>query len=262
MDYIKSAILGVVEGFTEFIPVSSTGHLIIVGNLLHFNGPESSTFEVFIQLGAILAVCIIYKASLLEMFKLKKEGFFGIRGIFLLGLTSLPALFMGALAHSTIKHYLFNPSSVALALGAGGCAILMVEKFLPQSRIENLDGLTWREALAIGLFQCLALWPGMSRSACTILGALLLGINRKTAVEYSFLAAIPVIFAATIFDLYKSWDSLSIAAAPTFTIGFGVAFISAWFAIKFFLKLVQTQTLRPFGWYRICIAPIILYFSF
>jgi len=262
MDYIKSAILGLVEGLTEFIPISSTGHLIVVGNLLKFNGPESSTFEIFIQLGAILAVCMIYRNSLLEMLKFKEEGFFGKRGILLLSLTTLPALILGVLAHKTIKEVLFNPTSVALALGVGGLAILLVEKFLPQTKKEDFNALTWKDALVIGLFQCLAMWPGMSRSACTIIGALLLGINRKTAVEYSFLAAIPVMFAATTYDLYKSWEFLSIAAVPTFTVGFGVAFISAWFAIKFFLKLVQTRTLTPFGWYRICVAPVILFFSF
>jgi undecaprenyl-diphosphatase len=253
-------ILGIVEGVTEFIPISSTGHLIVVGHLLGFDGPKAATFEIFIQLGAILAVVVLYKQRFLHLCTFRMSaGLAGRRGLILLGLTTLPALVFGAAAHRFIKSYLFTPWTVALGLGAGGVGILLIERFLPQVKRSRLDALGYQDAVAIGFFQCLALWPGMSRSACTIVGGMAIGIARETAAQYSFLAAVPVMFAATVLDLYKSLPILQGSDVPMFTIGFVVSFMAAWLAIKFFLRFLASHTLNPFGWYRIIVALGILW---
>jgi undecaprenyl-diphosphatase len=259
-EWLYAVILGVVEGLTEFIPVSSTGHLIVAGHLLGFDGPRAATFEVFIQLGAILAVVVLYKERFLRLCTLNhSSGLAGARGVVLLALTSLPALGVGALSHGVVKEYLFNPTTVALGLGIGGVGILVVERFLPHVKKSGLDALSYRDAVAVGLFQCLALWPGMSRSACTIGGGMVIGIERDTAAQYSFLAAVPIMFAATIYDLYKSLRLLQAPDAMVFGIGFVVSFFAAWLAIKFFLRFLGTHTLNLFGWYRILVALVILF---
>jgi undecaprenyl-diphosphatase len=254
-------ILGVVEGVTEFIPVSSTGHLILVGHLLGFEGPKAATFEVFIQLGAILSVVFLYKERFLGLLSFgTSTGFAGTKGLTLLGLTTFPALVIGGIAHGFIKAYLFNPITVAAGLGIGGVGILLIERFLPRVKKTGLDALDWMDALAIGFFQCVALWPGMSRSGATILGAMAFGVERKTAAEYSFLAAVPVMFAATALDLYKGLKFLQSSDLPTFAIGFVVSFISAVIAVKFFIQLLGRHTLKGFGWYRIGLALVIVAF--
>lgn len=260
LELLHAIILGLVEGLTEFIPVSSTGHLIVAGHLLGFEGERASTFEVFIQSGAILAVVFLYKERFFRLFSVKRdEGFAGLRGIMLLGLTTFPALIAGAVAHGFIKKNLFNPLTVAIGLGIGGVAILLIERTLPKTKKCGLDSLGWQEALAVGLFQCLALWPGISRSASTILGGMTVGIERKTAAEYSFLAAVPVMFAAVAYDLYKSIRFLQMSDMPVFSVGFAVSFVSALLAIKFFIRLIGSHTLIPFGLYRIIIAFVILW---
>ncbi len=260
-DHLKAVLLGLVEGLTEFIPVSSTGHLIVTGDLLQFKGNTASTFEVFIQLGAILAVVFLYKERFVGLLDLKKKvGLSGMNGLILLAITTAPALVFGFLVHGYIKTYLFNPFTVALGLGVGGLIMIVAEQKLPVSKINKVDELKPRDALLVGLFQCLAMWPGVSRSGATIVGGMLVGIERKTAAEYSFLAAVPVMCAATIYDLYKSRAFLSTSDIPIFMIGFVVSFISAWFAVKFFIHLLGKCTLKPFGWYRIGIAVLILVF--
>lgn len=268
MNIFQAIILGVVEGLTEFIPVSSTGHLIIAGHLLGLVGEKAATFEIFIQLGAILAVVFLYKDRFLGLISLKKtDNFSGINGLLLLGLTTLPGLVFGALAHSYIKQNLFNMTTVALGLGIGGVIMLLVERQYAGQRAtprEGIDNLTFKDALAIGFFQCLALWPGVSRSGATIVGGIILGIHRKTAAEYSFLAAVPLMCAAVIFDLIKSVSDtgsgplLSASDAPVFAIGFIVAFFAAMLAIRYFIRLLGQVSLRPFGWYRIAVAVFIL----
>jgi undecaprenyl-diphosphatase len=254
-----AVILGIVEGLTEFIPVSSTGHLIVVGHLLGFEGSKAATFDIFIQLGAILAVLFLYKERFFRLCTWRMTaGFAGPRGIILLGLTSLPALVFGAVAHRFIKAYLFTPATVALGLAGGGIGILAIERFLPRVKKSGLDALNYGDAVAVGFFQCLALWPGMSRSACTIVGGMAVGIERETAAQYSFMAAVPIMFAATVLDLFKSLQILQGPDVLMFGIGFGVSFISAWLAIKFFLRFLGSHTLKPFGWYRIIIALAIL----
>ncbi len=256
-----AVIMGVVEGLTEFLPVSSTGHLIIAGDLLNFTGNKAASFDVFIQLGAILAVVVLYWRRFVHLLPIGKSetqgGFSGIRGIILLGLTTLPALVSGYLAHQAIKAYLFRPATVALALAVGGVGILLAEKYKPKSRVFELDQMGYLQALMVGCFQCLSLWPGMSRSASTIIGGLFSGLDRKTATEYSFLAAVPVMIAATSYDLFKSWRFLEIQDILFFTVGFVVSFISAAVAIKAFISLVQRWSLAPFAYYRILIAPVI-----
>ncbi len=260
-DTLKAILLGLVEGLTEFIPVSSTGHLIITGDLLQFKGDVASTFEVFIQLGAILAVVFIYKERFIGLLDFeKKTGLSGVNGLKLLAITTAPALVFGFLVHGYIKTHLFNPFTVALGLGIGGVIMIVAEHRLPVPKINKVDELKPRDALLVGLFQCLAMWPGVSRSGSTIVGGMLVGIERKTAAEYSFLAAVPVMCAATIYDLYKSRAFLSASDIPVFMTGFVVSFISAWFAIKFFIRLLGKCTLKPFGWYRIAIAILILVF--
>ncbi len=264
-EYLIAVILGIVEGLTEFLPVSSTGHLIIAGDLLNFTGEKAASFEVFIQLGAILAVLVLYWERFVGLipgggFSLdQSNGFKGYRGILFLILTSLPAMVVGYLARNSIRAYLFGPMTVALALGVGGIAILVAERYKPASRTASLDRLSYRQAVIIGCFQCFSLWPGMSRSASTIVGGLLSGLDRRTAAEYSFLAAVPIMIAATGYDLFKSWNILEFSDIPLFAVGFVVSFVVAAIAIKSFIAMVQRWSLAPFAYYRIIVAPIIWY---
>ncbi len=257
---VDAIILGIVEGLTEFLPVSSTGHLIVVGHLLGFTGQKAATFEVFIQLGAILAVAWIYRKRFLALlsFSSSASGLRGRRGIMMLAITTLPALVFGFLLHDFIKSSLFTPFTVALALGIGGIAIILFERFYKPGKEKGLDHINFRQAAAIGLFQVLALWPGVSRAGATIIGGMISGLDRKTAVEYSFLAAVPVMLAATGYDLIKNLDILRLSDLPLFAVGFITSFFAAVIAIKWLLKLVQTNTFTPFGWYRIGLAVVIL----
>ena len=262
MDSIWSAvILSIVEGLTEFLPVSSTGHLIITGDLLNFTGEKATVFSVFIQLGAILAVVVLYWQRFWGLLRPRADQkFSGLRGIWLLILTCIPACVMGLLFHDFIKAYLFTPATVAVALIVGAIMMIVVERrdFHPTS--TSLDELTPRLAFGIGCFQCLALWPGFSRSASTIMGGMLLGAKRSLAAEYSFIAAVPIMVAATGYDLLKSWHLLSAADAPFFAIGMVGSFLSALLAIKVFIALVSRMTLIPFAIYRLILAPLVYIF--
>ena len=257
--YLNAVILGIVEGLTEFLPVSSTGHLIISGHLLGFTGPKAETFEIVIQLGAILAVVVMYLPTFWGLVRPTGRAFGGLRGLFLLFLTSLPASLLGLLAHSAIKAHLFTPVSVAFALAAGALAILAVERMPRRIRVADLDGITPAMALGIGCFQCLALWPGFSRSAATIMGGMILGADRRAAAEYSFIAAVPLMFAATGYDLLKSWRLFSADDFLILAVGFAVSFVAAWAAVKGFISLLGRLTLRPFAWYRLALAPVVLW---
>ena len=258
-DLIIAAILGIVEGLTEFLPVSSTGHLIIASELLNYSGNEANTFNIFIQLGAILAVLIFFRERFMGLIKppAGNAGFSGLRGVGLLALTTLPALIMGTLFHDAIKEHLFSTGTVAIGLAVGGVWILLTERFHRSKEPRELDQITWRIALGIGLFQCIAMWPGMSRSASTIIGAMLLGLNRRAATEYSFFAAVPVLVAAAGYDLYSSWSELSAHALPFFAVGFMTAFASAFAAVKFFIGFVGKHTFVPFAWYRLAVAGVL-----
>lgn len=257
MNIIDTTILGIVEGLTEFLPISSTGHLILAGHLLGANGSVESTFDVFIQLGAILAVVFLYSDRFRMLFNFTDaQTFSGQRGWILLAITSLPAMVVGFLFHDAIKEHLFNPLTVTWAIGIGGLAIILIEQLKLRSTTESLDGLTVKQALLIGVFQCLSLWPGVSRAAATIVGGLFSGLHRKLAAEYSFIAAVPIMLIATTYDLYKSWNQLQPGDLIYFALGFVIAFVSAILAIKFFIHLLQRWTLSPFGVYRIAIAII------
>lgn len=268
MDLLGAIILGIVEGLTEFIPVSSTGHLILVGHLLNFKGRMSETFDVVIQLGAILAVVILYRRRFIGLvpqkgwmnWSKKNVGFYGLQGCFLLGLTTLPALIIGKLAYKSIKSTLFNPTSVAIAMAVGGIGILLAEAWHKKTKADSLDRIQWPQALAVGLFQCLSMWPGISRAGATIIGGLLNGLDRKTAAEYSFLAAVPVMIAATGYDLYKNWGHFQGGDFILLGVGFVISFVVAYFTVAAFIRILQRWTLKPFAWYRLALAPIVLLF--
>ena len=254
-------ILGVVEGLTEFLPISSTGHLIITGHLLNFTGPKADSFEVIIQLGAILAVVVLYWQRFTGLVRTNPDQrFSGPFGLWLLFLTSLPAVIVGLIAHDAIKQYLFTPYTVAVALAVGAVLIFIVEAKNRDGAVATLDEITPGLALGIGLFQCLALWPGFSRSAATIMGGMLLGAKRTVAAEYSFIAAVPIMFGATGYDFMKSYQLFELNDLLFLLIGFVVSFLSAWMAIKGFIFLLGKLTLRPFAVYRLALASLILLF--
>lgn len=254
--------LGLVEGATEFLPISSTGHLILAGWLVGFQGSKAAAFEVFIQLGAILAVLCVYRQKFWKLLTNRSvTQFSGRRGLLLLSITTIPALIFGYLMHGVIKQYLFNPTTVAIGLVLGGIAMLIIE-YRPQKRTTlSLDGLTSKQALGIGLAQILALFPGVSRSGATIMGGLTLGISREAAVEYSFLAAVPVMLAATGYDLLKALPNLSGSDVPFFAIGLFSAFISALAVMRWLLIYVRRHNFVPFAWYRIALGIIVLILS-
>lgn len=264
MDSLLNALLlSVVQGLTEFLPVSSTGHLIIAGELLGLHDQKIATFDVVIQFGSILAVAVLYRDRFLGLLRPDpSRRFSGPRGIGLLMLTSLPACLLGLAAHSRIKTHLFTPATVALALGVGAVCMLLVERWArgARPRIVTLDDMTPAAALGIGLFQCCALWPGFSRSASTIMGGMLLGAKRGTAAEYSFIAAVPIMMAATGYDLVKSLHLFTAADLPFFAAGMAGAFVSAWIAIKTFIALVGRVSLLPFAVYRLALAPAVYWF--
>ena len=220
-----AVILGIVLGLTEYLPVSSAGHLIVVGTALDFTGPRATCFEVFIQIGAISAVLVLYRHRFIGLIPIGSSrggrGFTGWKGIALLTLTTLPAVIVGAALHHAIKTYLFNPFIVAGALGLGGVAILIAEAYKPDPKVAEIDAVNYTHALRIGLIQCLALCPGVSRSASTILGGLFCGLDRKVAAEYSFLAAAPILSAAALYDLYKNWHLLQLSDLSFFITGLG-----------------------------------------
>jgi undecaprenyl-diphosphatase len=256
----KSLVLGIVEGITEFIPVSSTGHLILAGEFLGLADEKAKIFEVFIQLGAILSVVWLYREKIFEVIR-------GLPGrkdarsfVVTLAIAFLPAAFMGLILHKAIKVYLFNPVTVAGALIAGGIAILLIEKMNHRAHVTNVEGITLKQALGAGIAQCLALFPGVSRSGATIMGGLVIGFDRKVAVEFSFFLAIPTMFAATGFDLVKNVNLLSASDIPFFLIGFTTAFFSALIVIKAFIGFVSKYDFAGFAYYRIVFGLLILAF--
>ncbi len=261
LSWYSAVILGIVEGLTEYLPISSTGHLILTGSLLDLTGAKQASFDIIIQLGAILAVVVIYWDRFLGLLRPDpRRKFSGIWGLWLLFLTSLPASVLGLIVHKAIKQYLFGPETVALALGVGAILIFIVEAMPKKKRFTRLDDVTPKLAFGVGIFQCLALWPGFSRSASTIMGAMILGADRQLAAEYSFVAAVPIMVAATGFDFVKNHDVFSVNDLLLLSIGFVVSFIFAWLAVKWFIRLVQTVSLRPFAWYRLALAACVLLF--
>lgn len=259
MEIIKAAVMGVVEGVTEFLPVSSTGHLILAGDLLGFTGDTAKTFEVFIQLGAILAVVWMYRQKVTSTIKsigTEKTNRFLLN----LLIAFLPAAFFGLLTHSYIKRYLFSPITVAVALIAGGIAILVVERVVKKPIVMDTDNVSFKQALGIGMAQTLSLFPGVSRAGATIMGAMCFGLERKAATEFSFFLAIPTMFAAVSYDLLKTYKILSLNDIPVFAVGFVVSFFSALIVIKAFLGFVAKHNFNSFAAYRIIFGAAVLFY--
>ncbi len=258
--YVKAFLLGIVEGLTEFLPVSSTGHLIIASHWLGFDSEHAaSSFEVFIQLGAILAVCWYFRARIATV--MQGLGRTAPSNRFALNITIafLPAAVIGLLSYHQIKALLFSPWVVAWAMVIGGVLILLIEWRLGAARIQAIDDIKPRHALQIGCAQVLALIPGASRSGATIMGGLLSGLDRKTATEFSFFLAMPVMFSATVFDLAKNWRALSVDDIGIFGVGFITAFVSALLTVKFLLQFVSRHSFAVFAWYRLAFGAFLLW---
>ncbi|MGM3174689.1 undecaprenyl-diphosphate phosphatase [Dickeya lacustris] len=257
-------ILGVVEGLTEFLPVSSTGHMIIVAHWLGFEGDTAKTFEVIIQLGSILAVVVVFWRRMFGLIGLHfgrppQRNLFSRGRLTLLHivLAMLPAVVLGLVLHDAIKS-LFNPLTVSYALIAGGVLLLLAEWLKPKRpKARELDDISYTQAFLIGCFQCLALWPGFSRAGATISGGMLLGVDRYAASEFSFILAVPIMLGASILDLYKSWHFLSLSDVPMFATGFITAFVVAMIAIKTFLQVIKRVSFVPFAIYRFIIAALV-----
>lgn len=245
-------LLGIVEGVTEFLPVSSTGHLVLAAELLGFKSEAQGTFEIVIQLGAILAVLVLYWRRFLDvaigLFRLDGQALVFTRNI-LLGF--LPSAVIGLIVYDGVKALLESPMTVAIALVVGGVAILVLERLIKNPRVHSVEAMSWKVALGIGFIQCLSMIPGVSRSGATIMGALSLRVERKTAAEFSFFLAVPTMLAASGYDLYKTGGALDGDALGTIAIGFVVSFIVALVVIRWFINIVTRYGFAPFAWYRI-----------
>jgi len=249
MDLLKAFILGIVEGLTEFLPVSSTGHLILAADLLDFRGERASVFNLAIQTGAMLAVVWEYRA---RFFRVDLQLYRNLLVAF------IPAAVLGLAFGSLIKSYLFKPVPVALAFIVGGLIILFVEKKKNAFRVESTQAMTWLDALKVGFAQCFALIPGTSRSGATIIGGMLFGLSRKAATEFSFFLAVPTLIAAGAYDLWKNRVLFSGADVPLFAVGLATSFVTAWLVIRWLIRYVATHDFKPFAWYRIAFGLVVL----
>ena len=260
-DLLKAVVLGVVEGATEFIPVSSTGHLIVVSDWLGLADQRAKTFDIFIQLGAILAIVWLYRARIAATLTGAGEDPASRRLLLGLAIAFLPAAVVGLVLHDWIKQHLFTPFVVAWAMVIGGLVILLIERWRPRVRVEEVGAVPPTTALAIGLAQVLSLIPGTSRSGATILGGYALGLSRRAATEFSFFLAIPVMFAATLFDLLKSLRNLVPGDAGFFAVGFVVSFVAAVVVVRAFLAYVSHHSFAVFAWYRIAFGVLLLWLA-
>ena len=271
-DSIIAIILAIVEGFTEYLPVSSTGHMILVGDMLGFTGPRASVFEIFIQLGAILSVVIIYKEKfnrMLHQYRCwdllqPKNWFRNDTGLTLAHIAAgiVPVMGIGYLAHHAIKTYLFSAGTVIIGLIIGGLFMLLAEKHGTKTVCDDVEKMTIAQAFLTGIFQILALWPGFSRSGSTIAGGLFLGLSRKAAADFSFIIAVPVMIVACFYDLLKSLSDLSSNDLIMIVIGFITAFIVAYVSVLWFLKFMNKSTLASFAYYRFVVAVISFVYFF
>ncbi len=255
---LKAMILGIVEGVTEFLPVSSTGHLILAGDLLDFNDERGKLFEIVIQSGAILAVCWEYRTKISEVVRGLPRDPAAQRFALNLLLAFLPLAILGLLFGKTIKAYLFNAPAVATAFIVGGLIILWAERREHRIRLETVDRLSPLDAIKLGLAQALALIPGTSRSGATIIGGLFFGLSRRAATEFSFFLAIPTLIAATFYQLYKERALLSLDDLGMWMVGFVAAFVSAFWAVRGLLRYISTHDFTAFAWYRIAFGIIVL----
>jgi len=259
---IKAALMGVVEGLTEFLPISSTGHLILAGSLLGFEGEKEKVFDIAIQTGAILAVIIVYWQKIRDTVKAlptqKQAQQFALNVL----IAFIPAVVLGLLFGKAIKAHLFTPWVVASTFIIGGFIILWAEKRQANAasapRILDVDSMSKLDALKVGLVQCLAMIPGTSRSGATIIGGMLLGLSRKAATDFSFYLAIPTLIGAGAYSLYKERALLSVADAPMFLVGLVFSFISAWLCVRWLLRFIATHSFNGFAWYRIVFGIVVL----
>jgi undecaprenyl-diphosphatase len=254
----QALILGVVEGLTEFLPISSTGHQIIVADLIGFGGERAMAFNIIIQLGAILAVMWEFRRKILDVVSGLPTRPEARRFTVNLIVGVLPAMVLGVLFSDLIHEYLFNPITVAVALVVGGFIMLWAERREHAIHAETVDEMTWVDALKVGFAQCLAMIPGTSRSGSTIIGGLLFGLSRKTATEFSFFLAMPTMIAASVYSGYKYRDLFQPGDLPVFAIGFIAAFIFAMIAVRGLLKFIATHSYDVFAWYRIAFGLLIL----
>jgi undecaprenyl-diphosphatase len=255
----KAAVMGVVEGLTEFLPVSSTGHLILAGSLLGFDDAKAKVFDIAIQTGAILAVIIVYwqkiRDTLVALPTQKQAQRFALNVL----IAFIPAVVLGLLFGKAIKEHLFTPAVVASTFILGGFIILWAERRQQVAvRVQEVDQMTWKDALKVGLVQCLAMIPGTSRSGATIIGGMLLGLSRKAATEFSFYLAIPTLIGAGAYSLFKERALLSAADVPLFLVGFVFSFIFAWLCVRWLLRYISSHSFTPFAWYRIAFGLVVL----
>ena len=259
---IKVIIMGIVEGLTEFLPISSTGHLILAGSLLNFTGEKVKLFEIVIQAGAMLAVCWEYRHRIFNVIRNFSSDVAARRFVANLLVAFLPAVVLGLLFGKMIKAHLFAPVPVALAFIVGAFIILIVERRNRLNedslRIHSVDEMTMLDAFKVGCAQCFALIPGTSRSGASIIGGMVFGLSRQAATEFSFFLAIPTLFGATIYSLYKERALLSLADLPMFGVGALAAFISAFFCVRWLLRYISTHDFMIFVWYRIVFGVLIL----
>lgn len=255
---LSALLMGVVEGLTEFLPISSTGHLILLGELIGFQGPTSTTFKIAIQLGAILAVVVVFRRTLLDLavraWRPGPERFYAVNIL----LAFLPAMLIGATFYRVIHDALFDPYVVCAALIAGGIAIILIERWRPAATIRSVPEIGPLAALLIGFGQVLAMIPGTSRSGATIITALLIGVERRAAAEFSFVLAIPTMFAATAYALYKSRNELDFAGLAQIGVGFAAAFVVALLVVRWVMAVIGRIGFTPFGWYRIALGTLML----
>jgi len=256
---LKAAIMGVVEGLTEFLPISSTGHLILAGSLLDFTGERAKVFEIAIQTGAILAVIIVYWQKIRDTVVALPSSRQAQRFALNVLVAFLPAVVLGLLFGKAIKAHLFNPLVVATTFILGAFVILWAER-RPASatRIHSVDEMTPWDALKVGLAQCFAMIPGTSRSGATIIGGMLMGLSRKAATDFSFFLAIPTLIGAGVYSLYKDRALLTAADVPLFAIGLVFAFLSAWVCVRWLLRYIASHSFVPFAWYRIAFGLVVL----
>ncbi|SAK50299.1 undecaprenyl pyrophosphate phosphatase [Caballeronia hypogeia] len=259
---IKALILGVVEGLTEFLPVSSTGHLIVAGSLLNFTDAQSKTFDVVIQFGAILAICWEFRAKIASVVTGLPARSDARRFTVNVIIATIPAVVLGLLFEKHIKSVLFSPVPVSVALIVGGIVILWAEARQRErgaaARVTSVDDLSLADAFKVGLAQCFALIPGTSRSGATIIGGMLFGLERRVATEFSFFLAIPIIFGATIYEMAKYWRALTADDIGLFAIGLVAAFVSAFVCVRWLLRYVASHDFTAFAWYRIGFGLLIL----
>jgi undecaprenyl-diphosphatase len=259
----KTVLIGVVEGLTEFLPVSSTGHIILAEEVLHFQGPPGKVFEIVIQFGAILAVCFLYRVKIWATVTgvLKRERV-AMHFAWTITVAFLPAAIIGMALYKHIKGLLESPLVVAVALIVGGVAILVIERLARRPRTKSVDDIDWKTALFVGFCQCLAMIPGVSRSGATIMAARIYRVDRPTAAEFSFFLAIPTMLGATVYDLYKNWTTLDWHGSGLIALGLVVSFFSALVVVRAFVAFISRHGFGIFAWYRMVVGALALVFLY